>query len=237
MILQCLIADDEPIAHAVLESHIAKLKSLVIAGNCYNAFEVVDFLNNHQVDILLLDINMPEFTGLQMLSTLEKKPYVILTTAYTEHALEAFEHGVADYLLKPIRFERFLKAVNRIMELKKEQTDPVATAQPGRTAAKTIVSLKDGTTTHQVDTADILYAEAFGNFVKVFTTKQKIIAAITMKMLGEQLPSADFIRVHKSYIVNYGAISKITGNVLYIQKTEIPIGQMYKLDLERRRNQ
>lgn len=233
MILQCLIADDEPIAHTVLESHIAKLKSLAVAGNCYNAFEVIDFLGSHPVDILFLDIHMPELNGLQLLNNLEKKPLVILTTAYSEHALEAFELGVIDYLMKPIRFERFLKSINRVMELKKE-VDLSVTAPSKMVSNKAVIALKDGGTTHQIQTADILHAEASGNFVKVFTAKQKIMAAITMKQLEEQLPSTDFVRVHKSFIVNIHAIHTITGNTLQIATTEIPIGQLYKLHLERR---
>jgi response regulator of citrate/malate metabolism len=124
MTLKCLIADDEPLAHTLLDNYISRLKTLSVVGHAYNAFEVLDFLGENDVDMLFLDINMPDLTGLEMLKTLSNPPIVILTTAYSEHSLEAFDLGVMDYLLKPIRFDRFLKAVNRVIDLKKPMHTP-----------------------------------------------------------------------------------------------------------------
>ena len=180
MTLRCLIADDEPLAHNLLENYIARLKTLSVVGHAYNAFQVLDFLGENHVDILFLDINMPDLSGLEMLKTLSNPPMVILTTAYSEHSLEAFDLGVMDYLLKPIRFERFLKAVNRIIDLKKPypptpkgEYDGIVHNLSG-TLEKAekhndFIFVKDGTTNYKIDFADFLYVQAYGNFAKIHT--------------------------------------------------------------------
>lgn len=249
MTLNCLIADDEPLAHTLLENYIARLKTLSVVGHAYNAFEVLDFLGENPVDILFLDINMPDLTGLDMLKTLSNPPMVILTTAYSEHSLEAFELGVMDYLLKPIKFERFLKAINRIIEIKKPTlhstaTPSVSTAfSPIENAEKTektekshndFIFIKDGTTNYKINFNDLLYIQAYGNFAKIHTTNQTILASITMKHLEDELPQNVFTRVHKSYIVNIQKVSKIEGNTLFIDKMTIPIGAVYKLALDKK---
>ncbi len=250
MILKCLIADDEPLAHTLLENYIGRLKTLTVAGHAYNAFEVLDFLGENSVDILFLDINMPDMTGLDMLKTLSNPPIVILTTAYAEHSLEAFDLGVMDYLLKPIRFDRFLKTINRVIELKKPQgstplmpsasfqsTPSVFGAENGEKKEKNhhdFIFIKDGTTNYKINFDELLYVQAYGNFAKVFTSKQTIVASMTMKHLEEELPENQFTRVHKSFIINIQKVSKIEGNTVYINKTEIPVGAVYKLSLDKK---
>jgi DNA-binding LytR/AlgR family response regulator len=246
MTLKCLIADDEPLAHTLLENYIARLKTLSVVGHAYNAFEVLDFLGENPVDILFLDINMPDLTGLDMLKTLSNPPMVILTTAYSEHSLEAFELGVMDYLLKPIKFERFLKAVNRIIEIKKPALQSTATPSVSTTifsienADKTekpqndFIFIKDGTTNYKINFNDLLYIQAYGNFAKIHTTHQTILASITMKHLEDDLPENVFTRVHKSYIINIQKVGKIEGNTAYIDKIAIPIGAVYKLVLDKK---
>jgi DNA-binding LytR/AlgR family response regulator len=249
MILKCLIADDEPLAHTLLENYIGRLKTLSVAGHAYNAFEVLDFLGENNVDILFLDINMPDLTGLEMLKTLSNPPIVILTTAYSEHSLEAFELGVMDYLLKPIRFERFLKAVNRVIDIKKVQTPPsvFSTEMQDKTdkvdkdktnkTDKThndFIFIKDGTTNYKINFDDLLYIQAYGNFAKIYTHKQTIIASVTMKHLEDELPENLFTRVHKSYIVNIQKVSKIEGNLVFIEKTSVPVGAVYKMALDKK---
>jgi DNA-binding LytR/AlgR family response regulator len=241
MTLKCLIADDEPLAHKLLENYIERLKTLSVAGHAYNAFEVLDFLGENEVDILFLDINMPDMTGLDMLKTLTHPPIVILTTAYSEHSLEAFDLGVMDYLLKPIKFDRFLKAVNRVIDLKKpvhyQPTPPsVFSAEMHEKLEKSdknhydYVFIKDGTTNYKINFDELLYVQAYGNFAKVFTTKQIIVASTTMKHLEEELPELSFTRVHKSYIINI----QIEGNTVFIGKTEIPVGAVYKMSLDKK---
>lgn len=244
MTLRCLIADDEPLAHNLLENYIARLKTLSVVGHAYNAFQVLDFLGENHVDILFLDINMPDLSGLEMLKTLSNPPMVILTTAYSEYSLEAFDLGVMDYLLKPIRFERFLKAVNRIIELKKPQTPPsVFYAEMAQNAPEIyekaekhndFIFIKDGTTHYKIDFADLLYVQAYGNFAKIHTTKQNILATVTMKHLEDELPEHLFTRVHKSYIVNIQKVSKIEGNTVFVGTVSIPIGAVYKMALDKK---
>jgi DNA-binding LytR/AlgR family response regulator len=242
MILKCLIADDEPLAHTLLTNYISRLKTLSVAGNAYNAFEVMDFLGENDVDILFLDINMPDMSGLEMLKTLSHTPMVILTTAYSEHSLEAFELGVMDYLLKPIKFERFLKAVNRIIDLKKStiNTPSVILPENSEKIEKTeklntdFIFIKDGTTNYKINFNDLLYIQAYGNFAKIHLTTQTLVVSMTMKQLEEDLPEHLFTRVHKSYIVNIQKVSKIEGNFVFMDKTVIPVGAVYKLILDKK---
>ncbi len=241
MTLKCLIADDEPLAHTLLTHYISRLKTLTVVGQAYNAFEVLDFLGENDVDILFLDINMPDLTGLEMLKTLSNPPIVILTTAYSEHSLEAFDLGVLDYLLKPIKFDRFLKAVNRVIDLKKPTMTPsVFHAEMTEKVEKTekttadFIFIKDGTTNYKINFNDLLYIQAYGNFAKIHTTQQNFVASMTMKQLEEDLPEAIFMRVHKSYIVNIQKISKIEGATVFMDKTLIPIGAVYKLALDKK---
>lgn len=242
--LKCLIADDEPLAHTLLENYIGRLKTLSLVGHAHNAFEVLDFLSENDVDILFLDINMPELSGLEMLKTLSNPPMIVLTTAYSEHSLEAFDLGVMDYLLKPIKFERFLKSVNRLIDFKKPPHTPsVLPVFQGEIAEKMdktekiitdFIFIKDGTTNYKINFNDLLYIQAYGNFAKIHTTQQNIVASMTMKQLEEDLPEAIFMRVHKSYIVNIQKVNKIEGNRIYIDKVEIPIGTVYKLALDKK---
>jgi DNA-binding LytR/AlgR family response regulator len=242
MILKCLIADDEPLAHTLLTNYISRLKTLSVAGNAYNAFEVMDFLGENDVDILFLDINMPDMSGLEMLKTLSHPPMVILTTAYSEHSLEAFELGVMDYLLKPIKFERFLKAVNRIIDLKKStiNTPSVISQEISEKIEKTeklntdFIFIKDGTTNYKINFNDLLYIQAYGNFAKIHLMAQTLVVSMTMKQLEEDLPEQVFTRVHKSYIVNIQKVSKIGGNFVFMDKTVIPVGAVYKLILDKK---
>ena len=248
MTLNCLIADDEPLAHTLLQNYIERLKTLSVVGHAYNAFEVLDFLSENAVDILFLDINMPDLSGLEMLKTLSNPPMVILTTAYSEHSLEAFDLGVMDYLLKPIRFERFLKAVNRIIELKRPQKDPsvfsienahntpISTHETLEKVEKhnDFIFIKDGTTNYKINFSDLLYIQAYGNFAKIHTTQQTILATITMKHLEDDLPEHLFTRVHKSYIVNIQKVNKIEGNTVFIGTVSVPIGAVYKMALDKK---
>jgi DNA-binding LytR/AlgR family response regulator len=238
MILKCLIADDEPLAHTLLTNYISRLKTLSVVGNAYNAFEVMDFLGENDVDILFLDINMPDMTGLEMLKTLSNPPMVILTTAYSEHSLEAFDLGVMDYLLKPIKFDRFLKAVNRLIDLKKSNRDPSVSAtemsEKMEKSTPDFMFIKDGTTNYKINFNDLLYIQAYGNFAKIHLLSQTLVVSMTMKQLETDLPETLFTRVHKSYIVNIQKVSKIEGNFVFIDKVVVPIGAIYKLILDKK---
>ncbi|MCD4792937.1 MAG: LytTR family DNA-binding domain-containing protein [Bacteroidales bacterium] len=227
MKLKCLIIDDEPLAHEVLEGYIAKVNQLEIAGHCYSAVEAVNFINQTKVDVLFLDINMPELSGIEMLETLSYSPKVILTTAYSEFALEGFEQGVVDYLMKPIRFSRFLKAVNRIITLPKGNADKDIVSNKVN-----FIEVKDGSLKTKIRYDDIQYIQAYGNYLKVFTKEKMYMISDTMKKYETILPNAVFIRIHKSYLINKNKIEKMLRNKIIINSKELPVGNSYKRVIE-----
>ncbi len=229
MILKCLIIDDEPPAHKVLENYIAKLNSLTLAGNCYNAIEAVDFLHNQQVDIVFLDINMPEMSGLEFLKTLHNPPNIILTTAYSEFALESYEFGVIDYLLKPIRFDRFLKAVNRILQMQSSQESSGVLEKKEEEPKETFFFVKADGIQHKVVFSEIQYIESQGNFVQLHLDSKKILTAETLSKMEKKLSEFGFMRVHKSYVVNKKRVEGIRGNQLIFKQAKVPIGNSYKM--------
>ncbi len=229
MTFNCLIVDDEPPAHRVLETYIAKLDRLGLVGNCYNAIEALNFLHQTPVDILFLDINMPELSGLEMLRTLSNPPAVILTTAYSEFALESYEFGVVDYLLKPIRFDRFLKATNRVIQLKQSTPAPIVTKPKVETPAPDpFFFVKADGIQHKIWYRDLQYLESKGNFVQLHLDQQRLLTADTLSKMNQKLEAHGFLRVHKSYIVNLKKVRGLQGNQLLLEKVKIPIGNSYR---------
>ncbi len=231
MEIKCLIIDDEVLAQNVIENYISTIPTLKLVGKCDNAVEAISFLHNNSVDLLFLDLNMPELSGLDMLKTLTKPPKVILTTAYSEYALESYEYGVVDYLLKPIKLERFIKSVNKVVE----QFNQQAVHDEHKDEAKfQTVFIKDDQVTYQVSTEDILYVEAYGNYLKVHTPGKVYVTRETMHDIEKKLPENVFMRVHKSFIISLSKIQSISGNRVFINQQEIPIGEMYKLALKQK---
>lgn len=223
MRLKCLIVDDEPPAHKVLENYISKVNFLELSGNCYNAIEALNFIREKKIDVLFLDINMPELNGIEMLGTLSNPPIVILTTAYSEFALEGFELGVFDYLLKPIRFNRFLKSVNRI-----PQPEKLADAESQNVKKEDgFFFAKANGIQHKIIYSEIDFVESKGNFVHLNMPK-KLLLASTLTKMDKKLSPYGFMRVHKSFIVNIEKVEAIVGNQLQIHNYKIPIGNSYK---------
>lgn len=221
--MNCLIIDDEPLAHVVLESYISKITYLSLVGNCYHAVEALNFLHQHQIDILFLDIEMPELSGLEMLATLQNPPAVILTTAYSHFALESYDYQVVDYLLKPIRFERFLKAIHRAMPLKDSPSPTLSTTEE----KPNYIWVKIDNVLQKIDIQEINYIEAYGNFVKIYVANKYHLTAETLANIQKNLLT--FLQVHRSYVVNIHFVEKVNGNRLIMKdKTEIPIGSSYK---------
>lgn len=238
-ILSCLIVDDEPLAHQVIESYVQKVERLKIVGNCYNAVDTVNFLHKTPVDLIFLDINMPELTGIDLLKTLQSPPLIILTTAYSEFALESYELGVTDYLLKPIRFERFLKGVNKALDLYDRQVTTELVPNPIDRITEKNVSIdhilaKSNGVTHKIMLNKIHFIQSYGNFIKIHTEEKVYLTAETMKNIDSSLSESHFIRVHKSYLVNTQYIEKILSNSMYVAGTEIPIGNTYKQALQQK---
>lgn len=198
---------------------------LQLVGKCYNAVEALNFLHQNPVEIMFLDVQMPILTGLDMLKTLEKPPYVILTTAYSEFALESYEFGVVDYLLKPIRFERFLKAINKLSS--KEKNTISTEILPKNPDTNPQITIKSDGIIYRLEVENIVYVGAYGNFVKIHTLEKMFLVAETLTTMQSQLPN--FVRVHKSFLVNFNFLSKIEGNILALKNNEnLPIGNSYK---------
>lgn len=231
MKIKCLIVDDEVLAQDVIEKYITNIPTLLLVGKCDNAIEAISFLHNNHVDLLFLDLNMPELSGLEMLKTLNNPPKVILTTAYSEYALESYEYGVVDYLLKPIKLERFIKAVNKVVEQFNENNGTLDTKV--KKQAQTIF-IKEDQVTYQLDLEDILFVEAYGNYLKVHTNEKVYVIRDTMHDMESKLSNKNFIRIHKSYIASITKIESVSGNRVFINQQELPIGEMYKMALKQR---
>jgi len=231
--LKCLIIDDEPLAQNVLENYLSRVDTLELVQKCNTAFEAMNLMRKTQIDLIFLDINMPEMSGLEMLKTLRNPPKVILTTAYSEYALVSYEFGVVDYLLKPISFERFFQAVNKVLENLGE--NEIKTPENPKIEEKipnNFVFLKSDKKLYKVFYDDILYLEGYGNYVKVFTTEKMILVLEKLSELEQQLPSEKFVRVHKSYVVSITHIKIIEGNMISIGQAQVPIGESYKAGFE-----
>jgi DNA-binding LytR/AlgR family response regulator len=220
MKLRCLIVDDEQGAHLVLKNYIDRIDKLEIVGNCFNATEAMNFMLNQPVDLLFLDINMPDITGLEMLGSFTSAPKTILTTAYSEFAMDGFDLGVIDYLLKPIPFPRFMKAINRVI---KDLENTIIE----ETEAKEIFLNVDGEKI-KIALDHILYVQSWGNYIKVFTKTKMYLTALTTQYFDEILPSAKFVRIHRSYLVAIDAVTKITSISLFINAIELPIGTTFR---------
>jgi DNA-binding LytR/AlgR family response regulator len=227
MTFTCIIVDDEPLAQSVIENYLKNVPSLELKEKFDNAIDALNYLNSNDVDLMFLDINMPELNGMDLLKTLNKKPEVILTTAYSEYAIESYELGVSDYLLKPIALPRFIKAVNKVTELLTMERNY---NEGGGEKPRYIFIKVDGINL-KLMLEDIRYIEAYGNYLKIFSTEKMYLVTDTMINFMTQLDS-DFIRVHKSYIVPISKIEKMMGNRVHIGEDQIPIGNTYKADLK-----
>jgi DNA-binding LytR/AlgR family response regulator len=216
--MTCVIIDDEPRAHHVLQHYMSKRQDLVLAGNCYDALAAYDLLRKQQVDLLFLDINMPEINGFGLLDMLNPKPMVIITTAYTDYAMKGFEYNAVDYLHKPIRFERFITAIEKAG--KWQQLDKPAARGP--------IKLRiDGALT-EVLADDICYTESLGNYIKIVCTTRSHLVLMTTHELEALLPEGRFVRIHKSYIINADRITTTTYDTVTIAGNPLPVGKTYK---------
>lgn len=229
MKLRCIIIEDEPLARNLMIEYVKKIPSLDLIEAFPNPLAALETLQTAEVDILFLDVQMPEITGISLLKILKKRPLVILTTAYSEYALEGYELDVADYLLKPITFERFLKAVDKVTQrLESTRKAPASQEAPATPAAPPFVFVKDGTKLIKVRLDEILYVEGLKDYVTIHTPQQKIISLQRLKTLEEQLPADRFIRIHNSYIVSLDAIKMIQKNEVQVGSALLPIGDTYR---------
>ena len=234
--IHCLIIDDEPPAREILKQHIAGVEALELAGTCSNAVEAVSFLKEHPVDLLLLDIQMPQLLGTNFIRTLKNPPKVIFTTAYRKYAVEGFELDAVDYLLKPISFERFLKAVNKVLQLNigSAQAMPTsATKEKQNGESNSFLYFRAERKMVKVFFRDILYVEGLKDYIRIVTENKTIVTKYVLSTLEEMLPANEFLRIHKSYIVAIYKIDSYNADTIHIAKHELPIGRLYKFDVNR----
>jgi len=221
--IKCIITDDEPFARKGLQGYVGQIDFLDLRGTCENAIELNSLLKKEPADLLFLDIEMPYLTGIDFLKQLASPPRVIFTTAYEKYALQGFELEVLDYLLKPISFDRFLKAANKAFDYFRQQQTPAATED--------YIFVKADHRLEKIAFAEILFAEALENYVAIYTREKKIITHLTLKMLQEKLPPTAFVQPHKSYLVAIDKINSIEGNILHITQYQVPISKYQKEEI------
>ncbi|MHA4811357.1 LytR/AlgR family response regulator transcription factor [Flavitalea flava] len=218
--IKCVITDDEPFARKGLQGYVEQIDFLDLIGVCENALELNSLLKKEKVDLLFLDIEMPYVTGIDFLKNISNPPRVIFTTAYEKYAVQGFDLEVLDYLLKPISFERFLKAANKAFDFFKLQQVPERSQDH--------IFVKAENKLEKIQFADILFIEALENYVAIYTQDKKIITHLTLRMLQEKLPVSSFLQPHKSYLAAIDKINSIEGNILHILQYQVPISKYQK---------
>lgn len=222
--IKCLIVDDEPLAQEVIENYITRIPNLEVVKKCSDAIQAFEVMKKEKIDLIFLDIQMPVIDGLGFLKSVKNIPSVIITTAFPEHALESYDFDVTDYLLKPISFERFLKAVNKVLDKKN-------TVSNNSEQKTDYIFLKVDGKLVKVNFSEIMYVEGMKDYLKVFLKDKFYVVHQTMKRFEESLPHQQFVRVHKSYIVSLPAVKTIIGNYIEVNDQHIPIGANYKDEL------
>lgn len=232
MSLRCLIIDDEPLAHEVILEYSKDVPFLEICGQCYRATEAFELLNKTEIDLIFLDIRMPKLNGLDFLRALQRKPLVIITSAFEEYALESFDLAVCDYLLKPFRFDRFLKAAIRALEshdLRNSTHQLSATPILASPKEDEQISIKSDKKHVLIKLSELQYLESLGNYVKVWMDTNFLLTPRTMNSFEEQLPPDTFVRIHKSFILNKKFVHYMEGNMILLKNgKQVPIGKKYK---------
>jgi DNA-binding LytR/AlgR family response regulator len=211
-----------------MRSHISKLENFEIVAECGDAMKAMQELREQKVDLMFMDIQMPQITGIDFLKILKHPPKVIVTTAYREYALDGFELDVVDYLLKPITFERFLKSVNKYFQVSQEESLSVNNVSDIIQSDEAFIYVKENKRVIKVYLNEILYIEGLSEYVQIYTDKKKIITKTSMTNLEEKLPSDGFLRIHKSFIVSTSRIEAFTAHTIEVPGKELPIGRSYK---------
>lgn len=223
-LITCIAIDDEPAALRIIESFAAKAPPLRMVKTFRNPLDAIAYINANQVQLIFLDINMPELSGIDFLKSLSHAPQVILTTAYSEYALESYDFEVLDYLLKPIDFPRFLKAINKASRLLNTGRN-VYPKEPER------ITVKDAGVIYSIDTNDIQYLQSLGNYLKLFTREQTLVIKSGLQEFMDYYQIKHLLRIHKSYVVNINKVKKIAYSSVNLAETELPVGRKYKEDL------
>lgn len=225
MMYRALIVDDEELARQLIASYLKRIQTIEVVGSCKNAVEALTILNRQPVDLLFLDIQMPGITGVEMIRTLVDPPAIILTTAYSEYALEGFELDVTDYLLKPFSFERFSRAINKAMVRLNNRNQPSPTIQA---ESSNHLMVRADHKIHRIPYESILYIKSMQEYVAYYLTSGRIVALGSLKQLEGLLPPHQFLRVHKSYIIAINNVKSLEGNLLHLEDQKIPVGASYR---------
>lgn len=222
---RCLIVDDEPLAIRLIEKHISQIDSLEVIATCNSALKAFEIINKQEIDLLFLDIKMPHITGIDFLKSLKNPPKTMFTTAFRDYALESYELETVDYLLKPVTFERFVKAIDKFYR----HTTTVVTPVQTETVVTDYILVKSGSKHHKVNLTDIVYIESLKDYIKVHLENNTSI--VSKYKLGEmelELSTYQFLRIHRSYIINTSKITAFSSNDIDVNSQEIPIGASYK---------
>ncbi len=222
MKLTCAIIDDEYLARQYIRDYIERLPFLDLVGDYNSPLLIMDELKRNAIDILFLDIQMPDITGIDFLKILNPQPYIILTTAYKEYALEGYEHNVIDYLLKPFSFDRFLKAINKVVDMVEKER-----------IGRTYMTIRADRKLYKINYDDLIFIEGQRAYVTFHTTQKKITALISMKELEEKLPRDQFIRIHKCFIVSIKYLESLEGNMIEICGKKLAVGSSYRDQVEK----
>ena len=228
MKIKCLVVDDEPLARDLMRSHLEKLENFEIVAECSDAMKALQALRNYKVDLMFMDIQMPQITGIEFLKTLKNPPCVIFTTAYREYAVDGFELDVVDFLLKPITFERFLKSVNKYFLLTREDVKVNSFSYSSAPKEDDFIYVKENKKVVKIYLNEILYIEGLSEYVQIYTENKKLVTKTSMTNMEEKLPNSDFMRIHKSFIVSLNKIEAFTSTTIDIPGKELPIGRSYK---------
>lgn len=224
--INCVIVDDEIIAREILESFVAKITNLHLVKSCKNAMQAIEVVNANQVDLLFLDINMPEISGLSLAKSINKKTKIIFTTAYREYAIDGFDLQAVDYLLKPIAFDRFLQAINKFFETTSEKLSTEKTVE--KSDKNDFVFVRSDRKMVKVSFDEILYVESLSDYIKIYLEDKIVVTRETISNIETKLPSNVFFRVHRSYIVNQNKIDSYTNEFIEIDKKAVPVSRTYK---------
>ena len=227
-IISCLIIDDEAIAREVIASHLSKIKNISVIASCSNAIEAFNYIRNHNIDLVFLDINMPEISGISFARSINKDIKIIFTTAYRDYAVEGFELQAVDYLLKPISFERLLKAINTYFEVYNKTIETTISS----TDINNFMFVRADRRMLKIEFIDIIYIESYSDYIKIhLNNKTTIVTRETISAIEAKLPKDEFIRIHRSYIISLNSINSFTNEQIIISGKSLPISRSYKKEV------
>ncbi|WP_343673214.1 LytTR family DNA-binding domain-containing protein [Chitinophaga sp.] len=230
--IRCIIVDDEPLSRELLESHIERIPFLELVKSCADAFDAIDILQTDTIELLITDIQMPRINGLELIKSLSNPPFLIFATAFSNYAIEGYDLNAVDFLLKPISFERFLKAINKAKKDIDQKVGELAAAAPTPASQAQLpqhLFVKDGHKLSKILFEDILYIEGMKDYIKIVTKQKNVVTYMRMKSIEEVLPESQFVRIHKSYIIHLPSIKSVVGNSIELVNNEsIIISKQYK---------